>query len=239
MRAAYGDERRTEIVDEGDERAHRGPDRRRGHGDHDLEPGLHQAQRGHALPDQRRGGKGVNAHGDQGGGLRRAALHRLHARLHALLLHARAALLAQGVRDPAGRPRRQGQGDRQPAAAAGEREDLRGDAGARVRREPLHRHGDRPGRGQEDRALGLRQPARRRDHRDQPRRGRRADRGAHHRRQAPALPGHRAGQGRALRRERHPDDGPGRPRRHRHPLQGRRPGRGHGGRRPAARRSSP
>ena len=53
---------------------------------------------------------------------------------------------------------------------------------------PVRRHGDRARRGQEDGAVGLRQPARRRDHRDQPRRGRRADRGAHHRRQARDLP---------------------------------------------------
>ena len=79
--------------------------------------------------------------------------HLFIASTHSYMLFftdARAALLAQGARDRAGGPGRQGQGDRQPARAAAGREDRGGDAGARVRGEPVRRHGDRAGRHQED-----------------------------------------------------------------------------------------
>ena len=95
--------------------------------------GLHQAEPGRRVPRPAPRRHGQDRRDDQGRGLRRAPLRRLDPRLHPVLHHRRQGLLAQGARDPAGRPRRARQGDRQPAQPAAGREGLRLPAGARVR----------------------------------------------------------------------------------------------------------
>ena len=63
----------------------RGPDRRRGHGRHDLALGLHQADVGVDLPEAASRREGRHGVGAQGRGFRRAPVHRVHARLAAVL----------------------------------------------------------------------------------------------------------------------------------------------------------
>ena len=112
--------------------------------------------------------------------------HLFVASAHSYILvftETRPRLLGQGARDPAARPGRQGQGDRQPPEPRPEREAGHDRGGARLPRRPLPRVRDREGHGQEDGALGVRQPARRRHHRDQHREGRPAPRRQGHRRQ--------------------------------------------------------
>ena len=187
-REQYGDERRTEIVDETRRDHDRGPDRRRGHGRHHLPRRLHQAQRRvDALPRQRRGGKGTIGMATQGRGLRRAPLRRLDARLPPVLHRPRAR--STGSRSTRSRrpaaPRKR-QGDRQPAAAR-----------SRTRRSPpccrcasstrAATSSSRPRRAWSRRPtlVGLLATrARAASSRIDARRGRRADRGAAHRRQA-------------------------------------------------------
>ena len=101
----------------------RGPDRRRGHGHHHLPHRLHQADPGHHLQAAAPRRPGSQRRRPQGGRLGRAPVHRQHPRLPAVLHQHRAALLAQGARDPTGGPRGAGQ-------AGGE----------------LHRHQARPSR---------------------------------------------------------------------------------------------
>ena len=115
---------------------------------------------------------------------------------------------------PQGSARRPRQADRQPRAAAGQREDHRDPAGQGIHRDPVRVHGDRDGHGQEDAARRnsrVRAPSGiiavdldRRRFADR----RRADR-RHARRDAVQL----RRQGGALRRERRAADGPQRARR--------------------------
>ncbi|MCA9723191.1 MAG: hypothetical protein KC489_12480, partial [Gemmatimonadetes bacterium] len=109
----FGDARRTEILKDQGEFSDRGPDRRGGHGDHDLAHRLHQADPDHHLPAPAPRRPGPHRDGHEGGGLGRAPVHRLDPRLPALLLRPGHAVLAQGPRDPAGRPRRARQAGRQ------------------------------------------------------------------------------------------------------------------------------
>ncbi len=67
--------------------SHRGHDRRRGHGGHRLPRGLHQAEPGDAVPRAAARRTRQDRRDDEGGGLRRAAVHRLDARLHPVLHH--------------------------------------------------------------------------------------------------------------------------------------------------------
>ena len=96
----------------------RGPHRRRGHGDHGQQHRLHQADRRDELPDA--APRRARPQGDERarGGLRLAPVHRLHPRLHPDLHRQRPGLLAQGLRDPRRRPRREGEGHCQPGLDA-------------------------------------------------------------------------------------------------------------------------
>ena len=82
MAAKYGDDRKTEITDDGGRRRHGGPDRGRAERRHDHPRGLHQADAADAYRVQRRGGKGVQ------GGLREDDFieHFFVASTHAYLL---------------------------------------------------------------------------------------------------------------------------------------------------------
>ena len=76
----------------------RGPDRAAGHGRHDLARRLHEGAGGRRVP--RAAARRARQAGDrdEGGRLRRAHVHREHARLHPVLLQPRPRLLAQGLR---------------------------------------------------------------------------------------------------------------------------------------------
>ena len=102
---------------------------------------------------------------DEGRGLRRAPLHRVHARLPDDLLGSRPCVLAQSPCDPRRRGRRQGQGHRQPRVDGTEREDRGAADRSRVGGGPLRRDGHEEGRHQEDGADGLQQSQSRRHHR--------------------------------------------------------------------------
>ena len=112
-RAPHRDHRRQRRA------PHRGPDRRRRHGDHRHQHRLHQADADHHLPRAAPRRQGAHRHAHARRGLRQPPLRRLDARLHHDLHGPRPRLLAEGPRDPRRRPRRQGQGDRQPRAARG------------------------------------------------------------------------------------------------------------------------
>ena len=86
--------------------ADRGPDRRGGRRDHGQRHRLHQAHGDHDLPQPAARRPRPHRDEDQGRGLRRAPLRRLHARLPDDLLGPRPGLLAEGPRDPGGRWRR-------------------------------------------------------------------------------------------------------------------------------------
>ena len=91
-RAPHGHHRRERRV------PHRGPHRRRGHGDHRHAHGLHQADGGDQLPQPAAGREGPHRDAVPGRGLRRPPLHRLDARLHDGLLGPRPGVLAEGAR---------------------------------------------------------------------------------------------------------------------------------------------
>ena len=212
-RAPHRDHRRERRVPD------RGPDRRRGHGDHGHRHRLHQADADHHLPDAAPRRQGPHRHAHARRGLRQPPLHRLDARLHPDLHGPRPRLLAEGPRDPRRRSRRQGQGHRQPRLDGGGREDRRAPHGAGVAgrgRAAVHRDGHAQGRHQEDRPVRVQQPARGRHHRDGRRGGRRGDRGRALRRQGADLPRHPRRHGHPLRRDRRAADGPRRLRRARH-----------------------
>ena len=134
--------------------------------------------------------------------------------------------LAEGPRDAAARPGRQGKGPGQlPPGPAG-RVRHRHDPHPAVRDRSPPVHGDAPRRGEEDGAAGLLQPAGRRHHRDHPGRGGRADRRAPHGGTGRDLPGHQAGHGDPVWRGRGPPHRAGRPGRDRHRPGGGRRGRG-------------
>ena len=72
---------------------------------------------------QRRGGRGLNGQGLKDEDFVEQLFVGSHARLHPRLHRRRALLLAQGARDPAGGPRREGQADRQPDQRHARHED--------------------------------------------------------------------------------------------------------------------
>jgi hypothetical protein len=126
-----------------------------------------------ALPPAAPRRQGPHRHDDPRRGLRRAPLRRLHAQLRPdVFTQSVACLLAQGLRASAGVGRAAGQGDRQPLQiSTGEKiaTTMRGARASKTATWSLHAQGH----DQEDGALGVLQPARRRHHRHQPRRGRR------------------------------------------------------------------
>ena len=87
----------------------RGPDRRGGHGHHHLPHRLHQADPGLHLQAAAARRARAQRRRPQGRRLGRAPLHRQHARLPDVLQQHGPGLLAQGARDPAGRPGGAGQ----------------------------------------------------------------------------------------------------------------------------------
>ena len=117
-------------------------------------------------------------------------------------------LLAQGARDPAGRPGRARQAGRAVHRGAPRRARHRAGAGPRVRRQALA-HVRHPARHrEEDGALRLRQSAQQRDQRDQHRARRRADRRAGDRRQQRHRARHARRHEHPVPRERRARDGP-------------------------------
>ncbi|CAA9304786.1 MAG: DNA gyrase subunit A, partial [uncultured Gemmatimonadaceae bacterium] len=171
-RAPHRDHRRPGRVHD------RGPHRRGGHGRDHLPLGLHQAHVGEHLPHPAaRRARALGA-GPQGHRLHRAAVRGEHPRLHPDLHRRRPLLLAQGARDPAGRARHAREAHREPHQRHARHEDPRDGAGARLPRRPVPAVRDQAGHGEEDRALGLLQPARQRHQGDQDRGGRQADRRA-------------------------------------------------------------
>ncbi len=152
----------------------RGPDRRRGHGHHHLPHRLHQADPGQHLQEAAPRRTRPERRRPEGGRLGRAPLHRQHPRLPALLHRHRPALLAQGPRDPAGRPRGARQAGRELHRDQADRAGRGAGPGARVRRRQVPDLRHPAGHGEEDAALGVRERAHQRHQRHQHRRGRRA-----------------------------------------------------------------
>ena len=231
----FGDARRTDDRRRPGRDPHRGPDRRRRHGDHGQQHRLHQADVARLVLAAAARRQGPARHGPARRGLRQPHLRGVHARLHHDLLGPRPGLLAEGLRDSrrrAGQPR---QGDRQPRVDGAGREDRRAARRPRVpgrRGSAVHRHGHAQGRGQEDRPQGVRQPARRRHHRHGRRGRRRAAGRAADRRQERSPHRHAAGPVDPLPRGGRALDGPHRLRRPRHRAEGRRRSRGDGSRPP-------
>ena len=150
VKAAYGDERRTEIIDID--------------ADIDVEDMIAPEEMvvtvthgGYVKRNPKIALQGAAARRprhhrrrDARGGLRRAAVRRVDAR-HAADVHQQGArLLQEGLGGPAGGPHRQGQGVRQPDPAAGGRARGGAPARARVLRGGVRRHGDPRGPHQED-----------------------------------------------------------------------------------------
>ena len=175
MRDKYGDDRKTEITDDG--------------GDVDIEDliedepnvvtishRLHQADAADRVPHpapRRQGRAGRPARRR----LRRALLRRLSTQAYLLCFTEPGQLywlkvynIPQAARTVAGPV------DRQRAVAQARGEDHEHHPGARVRRRVPPADGDAEGDGQEDRPDGLQPAAAGRHHRHHPRRGRRADR---------------------------------------------------------------
>ena len=203
---------------------HRGPARRRGHGGHHHARRLHQADPRGGLPQPEARRQGRDRDGDQGRGHRRGPLRRLDALLPPVLHQQGQGALAQGPRDPGGRPPGQGQGDGQRAVARRGRAGGHLRAGARLRVGRLRPLRHQAGQGEEDRAVRLLAPARGRHPGHHPRGRRRGDGGPAHRRPArgPALD--QAGHDHPLPGGRGPSDGPHRRRRARHRRGRGRPG---------------
>ena len=78
----YGDDRRTEIIEDSGELSIEGPDRRRRHGDHREQHRLHQADADHELPQPAPRRQGPHRHAHARRGFRQPPLRRVHARLH-------------------------------------------------------------------------------------------------------------------------------------------------------------
>jgi DNA gyrase subunit A len=118
VRDKYGDERRTEIVDESAEIQLEDLIA-------DEQVAVTVSHQGYLkrtpisiYRQQRRGGTGAHGHEDARRRLRLAAHRQLHARLPALLHQHRPRLLAQGLRNSRCRRRRQGQVDAKPARSS-------------------------------------------------------------------------------------------------------------------------
>ena len=125
VREKYGDDRRTEIVD--------------ATGEINIEDLIAEedmaitvSNTGYIkrtaisdLPESAARRQGPHRHAHARRGLRQPPVRRLDARLHHDFLGPRPRLLAEGPRDSRRRPRRQGQGDRQPRVDGRGREDRR------------------------------------------------------------------------------------------------------------------
>ena len=145
---------------------HRGPDRRRRHGDHGQQHRVHQAHRDHELPESAARGQGPHRHADSRRGLRQPSVRRVDPRLHHDLLGSWQGVLAEGPRDSRRRSRRPRQGDRQPGVDGGRRADRGAPRRQGIRGRQVHRDGHSPRRDQEDRVERVQQSSRRRHHRD-------------------------------------------------------------------------
>src|SRR5215472_12707751 len=176
-----------------------GPDRRRGRRGDVLARGLHQVAAAHGLPPAaaRRPRQAGSDH--QGRRFHRAAVHREHARHAAVLLLARAGVLAQGVQRSPGDAHVARQADREPVPALGGRARQRGAPDQGIRRQALRVHGDLARHGEEDAAVAVLQPEGQGHHRGRPRRRRPPHRLGDHRRQARRDALFRCWQGGALR----------------------------------------
>ena len=129
------------------------------------------------------------------------------ARAPAVLLEPRQGVPPAGAGDPRARAHGQGHADRQPAAAAGGRDDPGDHRHPRLRRRavPVLRHPQ--GHREEDRVRRLRLVASRRAHRDQPARRRRARAGHRDRRRRRHLHGQPSRHDDPLQRGRRAPDG--------------------------------
>ena len=169
-----------------DERDHdRGHDRRRGHGDHGHQHGLHQALAALALPGPGPRRQGPHRHDHQGRRLRRAPLRRLGALLRPGL-HPDAAASTGSRCTRSRRPARRRRARRSSTCSTSTGADEIATSVA-VRDFPEDRFlvfATEKGTIKKTRALRVRQSARRRHHRDQPRRGRPPARGQDDRRHA-------------------------------------------------------
>ena len=194
----------------------RGPDRAAGHGGHVLARRLREVAAAHRIPRAAPRRPRQDRDHDEGRRFHRAPVRRAFARLPAVLLQPRPALLAQGVRSAGRQPLGARQADRQHVPARRGREDHRGGAGEGIRPEPLRVHGHRERHGEEDLARRILAPAAERHHRRGPRRGRLPGRRRAHRRQVRRDAAFLRGQGGALRGRRRAPDGPPGHRRARH-----------------------
>ncbi len=97
LKRKYGDERRTEILDDAEDFTVEDLDRRRGHGDHHLPRRVYQAAVGlDVSPAEPRRAR-RDRDGNQGRGFRRASLYRLDARVYPVFHQQGTMLLAEGA----------------------------------------------------------------------------------------------------------------------------------------------
>jgi len=150
------------------------------HGGHAQPHGLHQEPAAIRIPGAKAWRPWQTSHRNQGRRLDRPALHRQHARIHAVLLQPRPAVLAEGLGSAGWLARIARASHREHVPAGRRRKDQRGAAthrrGQPVPRRPLRLHGHVHGHGQEDAAVGLQQPAQGGHHRCGPGRWRLPDR---------------------------------------------------------------
>jgi len=228
MKEKYGDERRTEIIDEP--------------GDFDIEDLIaeedvvvtlthHGYIKRMPLTTYRRQGRGgqgvIGSDAREGDFTEELFIASTHDYMLVLLDNGRLHWLKVYDIPSMARTSR---GDRESASDAGQRADPRGRGRARIRRSVSgYRHAR--GADQEDRPGRLRQPSPRRDRRHRAERRRPGDRRGHHARGRRDRPGHRQGPGHPVQGGRRSPDGADGLRGQGHlPARGRR-GRGHGDRR--------
>ncbi len=162
----YSDDRRTEILEAEGELRIEDLDRRGRRRDHRERHGLHQAHGDHDLPQPAARGPRPHRDEDQGRGLRRASLRRVHARLPHDLLGSRPGLLAEGPRDPGSGRGGQGEGDCEPRVDAAARAHRGRPDGPRLGGRQVRGDGHAPRGNQENGAPRVQQPPHRRNHRD-------------------------------------------------------------------------
>ena len=157
-------------------RVHGGPDRRGGRGRHDHPHRLREAHQDRPLPGAAARRQGHPGRGAEAGRHRRALLRHLHAQLDPVLHQQGPGLPGEGVRAAGGQPGRPRPARGQPARLPAGRADRAGHPAARLRGRAVPGAGDQARAGEEDQADRLRLQPGRRHRRDQPARGRRADR---------------------------------------------------------------
>ena len=146
--------------------------------------------------------------GHQRRGFRRNPLHRLHARLAALLHRFRQGLLAQGARNPRGKPRGQGEGPGESTGPLEGREGYGLAPGEGVPCGSLYHHGDQAGRHQKNRIVRLQQSSPGRHYCPHARSRRQVDRGGSDRWPARNSFGHETRHNHSLQRGRCAPYGP-------------------------------